>query len=152
VEMTTLFYLIESGYTVTSKTGFDRTSYAENKKEDDRFYFDVRKKQAPSYRRVTDTWEYGIDLPDYFGYFESEGMGIPFLVFFETEKPAGIRWIDRDIIKQRGRVWKDETHFPNGIIFVNVTDTTKWEHGIPFTNYRRVMKVQKELSGKGVGV
>jgi len=140
------FYLLESGYEVIKTTKYDRTSLAVNRENGDKFYFDVRRKQAPSFRKKTGSWEFGIDVPEYNKYFVSAETGLPFIVFFETGESTGIRYINRDEIGAVGRVWSDEFHFPNGIIFIKVEDTSIWEIGIPFTNYRKIQKIKQEIA------
>ena len=58
------FRLVASGYTV-KETDIPLTSFAKNDKTGDAFFYDVRIKQSPSYRRITGDWEFGVDIPDY---------------------------------------------------------------------------------------
>ncbi len=145
--MNTEYGLTESGYTITTRTDLPRTSYAFNKNTGDKFFFDIRKKQTATFRRVTQEWELGVDIPDIDLYHDAgkTNPGVPFLVFFETEEPPGIKWVELERISNKGRKWMDADHFPLGIIFVKSNDTHVWEPGTPFSLYRNRTSVQQRL-------
>jgi hypothetical protein len=140
--MNTVFNLIENGYEVVQQTEFERVSYAQNRVTGDKFYFDVRKKQTPTFRRITKEWEFGVDVPDHVKYYAPAGInpGIPFIVFFETESPAKIYWIQRERIRTVGRRWEDPDQFPDGILFVKVSDTTEWNTSKSFPSLSTPVK------------
>lgn len=142
------YSLIENGYEIKPSTEYFLVSYAENRKTGDKFYFSVRKKQTATYRRISGEWEFGVDAPDHVRYYAPSDK-IPFLVFFETENPPRVNWIVREQVGRLGRRWTDPDHFPEGIFFVKVSDTIKWEPGTPFT-HRPETGAQKPAKQEGL--
>ena len=126
--------LIESDYEITPFTNL--ISLAQSKLNNDKFLFSVRMKQLATFRRITGTWELGIDTPDYELYCAAKKIhsDIPFIIFFETMEPQEIKWIYLDTVSSNGRKWQDAVHFPRGIIFIKTSDTCTLQNGVLFTH------------------
>jgi hypothetical protein len=143
-DMTATISLIENGYQVIPLVGHHNIFRAYNSLTGDDFLFSSRGKASPSYRRVTHTWELGVDVPDYNSYITATAFTKikDFVVFFDIENPHSTRWILATDIKIKGRHWQDRDNFPNGIYFVPVESTKDWKtcgiftikeraHGLP---------------------
>jgi hypothetical protein len=133
--MTATVALLEHGYQVVPVVGHFNIFHAHNQMTGDNFLFSVRGKQSPSFRRKTNTWELGIDVPDYGSYVTAGTMypHMKFVVFFDIETPKSTRWILLSDIQENGRFWWDESYFPNGIYFVPVSSTNEWKQCPIFT-------------------
>lgn len=119
----------KSGYTVERVYEGPDVFLAE--KPGARFYFALRMKGEPSYRRKTKEYEYGVDEPDMKAYLSiSTADRIPgdpptgdvpvpsFIIFFPTATDNTIYFGELHDIVTHARHWQDRHHFPAGIYFI----------------------------------
>jgi hypothetical protein len=85
--------------------------------EEDRIErFVIRKKSNPTFHRNTNTWEFGVDLPD-FGMYSMCEVDTVIFVRLDTREVYSIRMCD---IPQYGRIWQG-LYTADDMIFIPLT-------------------------------